>query len=261
MCHQNFPWKKKVLKRYAKEYLDPDKGRFDYTYGERLVNWTAQSLAEGGNAINQIEQIVIPQLQKNRQTRRAIATTLNPEKDIKIENTPCMILDQFIIRQEKLHVTTYFRSHDIFGAALANWFAITKLMEIVAKKLKIEVGSLTSISCSAHVYERDFKNAKKMLANVMERKTVSKNLAFVPDPEGFFIIETKGNKIEVRHYNKLGTLSNVIKGKKPEEIYKTIHSLGIVSRADHAAYLGTELQKAKESIKKGVKYIMDEELK
>ncbi len=155
MKHEFYPWPKERLEEYSKEYLNPDKGKFVYTYGERLTNWNGE--------INQIDNSVIPRLKANKKSRRAIAVTLIPPKDRGQENVPCMIFDHFVIRDGKLHLTTYFRSHDIFGAAHANWYGLARLGEYVAKKVGVEMGSLTSVSGSGHLYEHDWANVKKML--------------------------------------------------------------------------------------------------
>jgi dihydropteroate synthase-like protein len=52
----------------------------------------------------------------------------------------------------------------------------------------------------------------------------------------------------------------VIKGETAEAIYTKIVQLGLITRLDHAAYLGNELAKAEIAIKTGKEYIQDEEL-
>lgn len=259
--NENFPWQRKQLEEYSKEYFSPDKKGFSYSYGERLVAWVEDSFEEGRNAINQIEEIVIDELKKNKETRRAIAVTLNPRKDRKIQSPPCMILNQFLIRDNKLHATVYFRSHDIFGASLANWFAITKIMEYVCKKVKAKMGTLTSVSCSAHIYDRDFEKVKEIISS--EKQTVkAKKHCFVSDPEGFFVISINGKEITAEHYLNLVKdgqhfLNCTITGKNAKEIYETITRLGLTSRMDHCAYLGQELQKAEYCLRNKISYVQD----
>jgi dihydropteroate synthase-like protein len=53
---------------------------------------------------------------------------------------------------------------------------------------------------------------------------------------------------------------NIIKGKTAETIYAKIIQLGLVTRLDHAAYLGSELAKAEIALKTGKEYIQDKEL-
>lgn len=79
------------------------------------------------------------------------------------------------------------------------------------------------------------------------------------DPSGFFIIYPKRNegKIYLEHYRKDGTLNEIICGNDPISIASTAIEHGLVSRLDHAAYLGRELEKAYLSMIYGFKYIQD----
>lgn len=52
----------------------------------------------------------------------------------------------------------------------------------------------------------------------------------------------------------------VIKGRTAREILQTAIDLGLVSRLDHAAYLGRELEKAEIALKLGRCYMQDVEL-
>jgi len=262
--NENFPWKRAQLEEYSKEYFSPDKKGFSYSYGERLTAWIEDSFDEGRSAINQIKESVVEELKKNRETRRAVAVTLNPRKDRKIQSPPCMILNQFLIRNNKLHCTVYFRSHDIFGASLANWFAVTKIMEYICGETGAEAGTLTSVSCSAHIYERDFESAKKIVLNGNQKVKAEKK-SFVPDPDGFFVISA-GDEITAEHYlnavkNGQHFLNCTVKGKSAGDIYRTIMRLGLISRLEHAAYLGQELEKAEYCIRNKKKYVQDSPLK
>ncbi len=264
MHHDSFNWTRDRLEEYSKEYLSPHKGDFEYTYGERLTNWGDASLGEASFAIDQIKEVVIPELRRSPKTRRAISITLHPMMDVKLNSPPCMVTNQFLCRTGKLHLTTYFRSHDIFGAALANWFALARLLEFVAHKTGTEPGTITSISASAHIYESDFQKTMELLKSTSKKGVVAKPHDFQPDPEGFFTVEVDGKKIVANHYVTLfpggpGVLSHVIKGNNPKEIFETISRLNIVSRYDHAAYLGSELQKAHIAIKTGKDYVQEGE--
>jgi len=91
------------------------------------------------------------------------------------------------------------------------------------------------------------------------------------DEKGFFVILVDHNKkkIVVEHYNyvkdkkliKTGKINQVIEGTNAEELRKNIISKGLLSRLDHASYLGSELQKAEHALKNGLEYTQDEELR
>ncbi|MBI2175974.1 DUF4346 domain-containing protein [Candidatus Woesearchaeota archaeon] len=82
------------------------------------------------------------------------------------------------------------------------------------------------------------------------------------DPLGFFTIKPFPDEgvIRVRHYNAKHQLTALIEGKNAEEIYVTICREGLISILSHAAYLGSELQKAEIAMKKRLNYVQDDPL-
>jgi tetrahydromethanopterin S-methyltransferase subunit A len=80
-----------------------------------------------------------------------------------------------------------------------------------------------------------------------------------PDSEGFFVILTDeaSGSIICEHYTTENIRNEVIKGTEAVSIYKTAIRRGLLSRLDHAAYLGKELEKAEISLRLGEKYIQD----
>ncbi|MBI3036344.1 ferredoxin [Candidatus Woesearchaeota archaeon] len=85
---------------------------------------------------------------------------------------------------------------------------------------------------------------------------------WVMDPLGFFTIKPFPDEgvIRVRYYNAKHQLAALIEGKSAEEIYITICREGLVSIPSHAAYLGSELQKAEIAMKKRIDYVQDDPL-
>ena len=81
---------------------------------------------------------------------------------------------------------------------------------------------------------------------------------WVLDPTGYFLIRIKDNQLEIAHCKKVGVIDRVITGNRPQEVYFTAIKEGLVSRLDHAAYLGKELQKAYDCLKAGREYVQDE---
>jgi dihydropteroate synthase-like protein len=54
--------------------------------------------------------------------------------------------------------------------------------------------------------------------------------------------------------------SVIIKGKTAENIFSKIEEMNLITRLDHAAYLGRELAKAEIALKTGKEYIQDSPL-
>ena len=90
------------------------------------------------------------------------------------------------------------------------------------------------------------------------------------DPKGFFVIMVDAEKGEMvaEHYENVeeegrvvsGRLVRVFVGPNAEAICQSILEHGAVSRMDHAAYLGRELQKAEAALRMGKRYVQDEDL-
>lgn len=82
----------------------------------------------------------------------------------------------------------------------------------------------------------------------------------VLDPRGYFVIFPKqdDSKIIVEHYFNTGVLNQIIEGTEIGAIYSTIIDLGLISKLDHAAYLGKELARAEESLRTGIVYQQDQ---
>jgi dihydropteroate synthase len=73
------------------------------------------------------------------------------------------------------------------------------------------------------------------------------------------MVDRVNESVVALHYSsaKIEKPDKIIKGKTAEAIYSKIIKLGLVSREDHAAYLGDELAKAEIALRTGKEYIQD----
>jgi tetrahydromethanopterin S-methyltransferase subunit A len=81
----------------------------------------------------------------------------------------------------------------------------------------------------------------------------------VSDSNGFFVIypdQTRG-VISLEHFSNDGVLTTLIEGKTASELYHPAVERKLLSRLDHACYLGRELARAENSLKTGEKYTQD----
>ncbi len=85
---------------------------------------------------------------------------------------------------------------------------------------------------------------------------------WVRDPAGFFVvtIERESHRLKCEHYTNGNVLHAVIRGGSAAELLFTIVQYELVSRLDHAAYLGRELQKAELALMHGLSYEQDASL-
>lgn len=151
---EGYFWSGDKLKTYSEQFINKDKQGFVYTYGNRLRSHFSN--------VDQINE-AIHRLKNCRESRRAISVTWDPRLDSKNDEVPCMILVDFKIRNDKLYTTALWRSHDIYGAWFPNAVGLTYLAQYVAGKVDIAIGSITIHSISAHIYEVNFDEAKKLL--------------------------------------------------------------------------------------------------
>ena len=150
-----YPLSEKVLhEKYATQLLTPDRLDFEYTYGERLNAW-------GDEQVNQIDY-VIQKLSQMISTRRAVATTWDPRKDNKADEVPCLNHLVFMECRGGLDLSVIIRSNDMFGAWLANVYALAELLKHVSEKVDISPGSITTLSINAHVYSHDYDRARSL---------------------------------------------------------------------------------------------------
>jgi tetrahydromethanopterin S-methyltransferase subunit A len=61
----------------------------------------------------------------------------------------------------------------------------------------------------------------------------------------------------VEHYTNDGVVDVTIEGASPSAVYSAAIEKGLVSRLDHAAYLGRELARAERSLETGERYVQD----
>lgn len=163
MVHPANPFTERMMADYVTEMITPENKGFEYTYGSRIFEYPVTDIV----VLDQIEWL-ISRLQDNPTSRRAIAITWVPRKDAMSEEPPCLQSVQFIIRNNKLNCVCYFRSNDVALAWGANAYAITALMFKVMNELNdttfinLGIGTLTTISNCAHVYDSDIQVAKRL---------------------------------------------------------------------------------------------------
>lgn len=81
----------------------------------------------------------------------------------------------------------------------------------------------------------------------------------VSDPAGYFVVypDRARGLLSLEHYQNNGVLDRIIEGKTAAEVYTPAIEQGLVSRLDHAAYLGRELARAEQAFQSGQPYIQD----
>jgi len=160
-------WSLTALDAYAKQFFSPDPGGHDYTYGERMyqvfksLGKEIEDVCDGEEEQNvynrywqQLRNKIIGAAEVDMLNSRRFCIPVLRAADLMKKNAPCMVAVSFLIRDNKINATAFFRSHDIQRAWPANVYGLSKLMDhlAVAARSKFAVGRITTYSVSAHIY-------------------------------------------------------------------------------------------------------------
>jgi dihydropteroate synthase-like protein len=143
-------------------------------------------------------------------------------------------------------------------AVAAKMMFLAKRRGSVPKDLGIDLLVLKDKRNHEEAYDKALEaNAKVTMANESVEPSAL-------DTKGVFRINVDRNAetIVALHFAtaEADKPSNIIKGKTAEAVYAKIVNMGLVTRLDHAAYLGSELAKAQVALKTGKEYVQDNPL-
>mgnify|MGYP001772913104 FL=1 len=243
---------KEEFEKHIGEVMSPKKpDNVEYTYGERLFNHPY-----GGNQI----EYIIEKLSKVPYSRRAVAITWDFIKDKNNSNPPCILYVHGIISGNYYNHTVLIRSNDMVKGWPVNIIGQIKLAEYIVNEINkrtgadFSIGTVSTISVSAHIYQHDFKLVDEILS-----KYHYKLREFIEDPKGNFLIYHENGKVVVEHRTPDHSIITFKESSDNfHEIYNKLKGGIYFSLADHALYLGKELKKAFDKLKRGEKYIQDE---
>ena len=146
-------------------YLSGDKNisRLGEIYGKVPPIWERMADEDGNVNSNygwQWERtsqldIVIDMLRLNPQTRRA-AISIYDAKEISdyATDTPCTYAVQFTILNNRLNMCVTMRSNDLWYGFCNDQYCFSKLQQLVAERLKIEVGTYYHFAHNLHLYNK-----------------------------------------------------------------------------------------------------------
>lgn len=131
---------------------------YDYTYGSRIFGYQGK--------LDQVNGFIIPLLKKNLSSRRASIITIDPLRDLDVNNRniPGLISLHFKVYERRLMVTSVIRSNDFFIGWPANFYQLATLQKYIADELGLQQGALTTYSISAHVFMEYSEDIDKVLS-------------------------------------------------------------------------------------------------
>jgi len=122
-----------------------------------MVPGTSNVVSNYGYFWNYNDQLnrTIKEIKNNRETRRAIIVHYNlDELDLYKYDTPCNVALNFYIKDDKLHLTIFARSIDLWMGFCNDQYCFSKLMERVSQETGYNVGKMNWMITNIHLYER-----------------------------------------------------------------------------------------------------------
>lgn len=151
-------WLYPSLQEIADIIMSPDHDKvYGYAYGSRLFSYR--------NSINQIDDFAIPLLSKDPSSRRCVLSFFDPTQDShpQARDVPGLIGIDIKLREGKLHATALIRSNDLFIGWPANIYQIYVVLEYICTRLDLQIGTISTLSTSAHVFEEHAEYIKKIV--------------------------------------------------------------------------------------------------
>ena len=188
MIHRDIPGGLEDLQEYVMEVLDgikdhcirntsddPNDTRWEYTYHQRLFNYSVPGL---NNPFDQIEWIV-KRLSETPYSRRAQAITWKVWEDNYCNDPACLqSLWCRLLPGENdhwhLNMNVRFRSNDAYKAAFMNMFALVQLQKKIADRISeisgksVKLGRYVHQADSYHIYGSYFKEFKERFLKAVE---------------------------------------------------------------------------------------------
>lgn len=148
------------IKYYISMYRDfAVDGRIEGAYGPRLFGDQRRLLH------------VTDVLRSKPDSRQAIVQLFSHDDLSNKKDVPCTTNLQFFVRQGRLDMVTHMRSNDAYLGFPHDVFAFTMIQEIIATRLKVELGTYKHFVGSLHLYARDVEDARGFLEEGWHQST------------------------------------------------------------------------------------------
>lgn len=150
-----------AIRLYTKAWdrMSDDDKTVNSNYGDRIQHAICEYSGEKFDQLKMVEDL----LREHPESRQAVIHIKQARKltDYPTKDVNCTVCLQFFIRDEKLYLTTYMRSNDLWMGFPNDVFQFTAIQIYLAMKLGVKLGTYTHIAGSLHLYERDYQVALK----------------------------------------------------------------------------------------------------
>jgi thymidylate synthase len=177
---------------------------------------------------------------------------------------PCLVWSQFRHVGGRLNLTFVFRSHDYFAAYPMNVAALTSWLVREADTNGLEVGTITCLSVSAHLYDRDWNAARAIVDDHLPKghqwdPRSTWRVEVVPGQsggKGRAIVQPNGSTVFGCVVDTLPFIRAValtpdgvevvgtFEGRTAADVQAKVERSGLLTTVGNALWLGRELAKA-----------------
>jgi hypothetical protein len=211
-----------------------------HVYGERLHDW---------DGIDQLEALC-DRLKKSPDTHAGTAVFLGPNDLGNPKVAPDLISATFNAVDQKLYGSFVLRSTDLYTDWPLEAMALVRLQREVAVRIGLEVGPATFVIHSAHLYERDWDRALRVLEESFKRP-----LPLQVDPSGIFLFGNDGGQARAMLLDHdAGTIYWEEAFSSPEDLSWYIVDVMPWLLPQHIRYVGQECSTLMRAIREGQCY-------
>lgn len=171
---------------------------------------------------------IIKKLKSDKDSRQAVLTIYNHEKDLCNYNgkdVPCTLSLQFLVRDDKLNMIVTMRSNDAVLGLPYDIYNFTNFQEVIANTLGIDVGTYVHQVGSLHVYENQYDIFRDM-QNAVAIKAENKANLQQWNMQARMLREITLEKHSVLHFNtakiNLGMVFNGANRLQNEDVHLNI---------------------------------------
>jgi len=144
------------------DYWKP-KAKFEGDLGRVYgVQWRKWKSPYSDTPIDQIAE-VIDKIKNDKYNRRIIFSAWNPAELDQMALPPCHMFSQFFVADNKLSMSMYQRSCDMFLGVPFNIVSYSLLLRMIAQVTGLEVGEFVHVLGDAHIYHNHFNQVKTQL--------------------------------------------------------------------------------------------------
>lgn len=175
-----------------------------------------------------------------------------------LSGRPCLNRLGLIARDGLLHGLSEFRTHDS-KSWLENVYGVWRTVQDMARESGFGVGNIITVSDSLHIYQQD----RNWLVRLWQEQFCNQDIPTVfddlnSDPRGDISVTKEDGKLNVSLLNpKTGDVVAQFEPKTHREAVAQLSYFGWTSQANHALYIGGELQNALLANFFGVEYTQD----